>query len=188
MVGRGISFAFKGILRFSWEKNAASHWSNRSNWSNLVLCPVQSQGGHWRRVAVLSMAVLTFSFEIMIINLSVSQTICFGDEWGFVWWMHTSALVVLLMAPLFSKALTTLACYQWKTLRLLLSLWSPWSLWSLRSLRLLWLLQWEAAFFSQLKCKITQSKKYSSPNHAPSVQCSQRKERNLCPPRVLGSP
>ena len=60
--------------------------------------------------------------------------------------MHTSALVVLLMAPLFSKALTTLACFQWKTLRLL------WSIWSLR---LLWSLQYEAAIFSQLKCKIT---------------------------------
>ena len=66
--------------------------------------------------------------------------------------MHTSAHVVLLKAPLFSKALTTFAFCQWKTLRLLLSLQLLWSL------RLLWLLrslQWEAAIFNQLKRKIT---------------------------------
>ena len=34
MVGRGIFFAFRIILRFSWKKIAASHWSDWSNRSN----------------------------------------------------------------------------------------------------------------------------------------------------------
>ena len=84
-------------------KNAASHRSKQSNWSDLkVLCPVWSQKGHRRGVAVLSLAVLTFSFKIMITNLSVSQTLFFGDEVSYGE-MYTSALVVLLMAPFFLK-------------------------------------------------------------------------------------
>ena len=148
MVGWGIFFALRVILHFSWEKIAASHWSNQSNqsyWSDQSDKSDQSDRSnlkvfHWQQASVISALEKKGA-----INKTTSAEVCIhhtkphSSPKNNVW--LTDKLTIMIsnkkVKTANDKTATLRQCPPWdgtghKTLK---------------SLQLLWLHQRKAAFF-----------------------------------------